>query len=267
MLLNARQIWPAQGASGHAAKTARPAGVDLNVDLHAGDRLAFVVSAGDAILYDTAEFDPTIRYVDGGRDGAHTASAGFSAEQGGNGGRYPYIRDGKFIDLVYYPGSNQWRKAQDTPTRTPFVDRRCPPRHRRGRRPRLDRRKAGRVRVTGVITNTAAPIRRDRKGDGPRFDGAPRKVGRGPLLELLRPGARRTGPRWAAAPGERARRPPGTDARTRTTATSPEFWRCARTAPRTLGRPRGAAAVVAARGRAGVAALGRPGRADSGGQR
>jgi hypothetical protein len=46
---------------------------------------------------------------------AYTATGKFAVtlngEQGASGWRYQYTENGKHVDLVYYPGVNQWRQS------------------------------------------------------------------------------------------------------------------------------------------------------------
>ncbi len=125
--LNDRQIWPPANANKaweYLPNAAVTTPFDVSATVAAGDRLIFRVNMHGNIGWDTTAFDPTITYTDGDARGeAHSASKEFSDQQGKNGWRYQYLEDGKFIDLVYYPGPIQnWRKAKDNATHTPFVD-------------------------------------------------------------------------------------------------------------------------------------------------
>ena len=149
--LNDRQVWPASGwaSSANAAVTVP---VDFRTEVKAGDRLVFLVNMKGNIGWDTTAFDPTITYADGE---SHTASKEFSPRQGQNGWRYQYIENGKFIDLVHYAGPNQWRKAKDNATGTPFVG----PGHQHPDQNQDAVRvwtapKAGQVHVTASLCNT-----------------------------------------------------------------------------------------------------------------
>ncbi|MCL5098277.1 MAG: hypothetical protein M1608_12270 [Candidatus Omnitrophica bacterium] len=117
ILLNDKQIWPAQGWQYVPNATVRIP-FDLKTEVKEGDKLVFLVNMNGGIGFDTTDFDPTIAYADGE---SHTASKEFSNEQGKNGWRYQYLEKGKYIDLVYYSGPNQWRKAKDNASGTPFV--------------------------------------------------------------------------------------------------------------------------------------------------
>lgn len=117
ILLNGKQLWPTSGVQ-YVANASVKAPVDFQANVAAGDRLAFVVNMNGNIGWDTTAFDPTIKYDNGE---AHTASREFGDKQGQNGWRYQYIEGSQFVDLVYYSGPKQWRKAKDNATGTPFV--------------------------------------------------------------------------------------------------------------------------------------------------
>lgn len=151
VLLNGKQIWPASGWALAAPSLA----VEFSVEVAAGDKLAFLVNRNENIGYDTTCFDPTIQYEDGE---IHTASKEFTDKQGVNGWRYQYLEDGKYVDLVYYPGPRQWRKEKDNVTGTPFVGANA-------QHPDVDQDaarvwtapKAGRVRVAAPVYYAGAP--------------------------------------------------------------------------------------------------------------
>lgn len=117
ILLNDRQIWPAQGLQ-YVANATVSAPFDVSTRVAAGDRLLFAVNMNGSIAYDTTSFDPTIAYEDGEK---HTASQEFSDEQNRNNWRYAYLEGGKLVDMVFYRGPQQWRKANDNATGTPFI--------------------------------------------------------------------------------------------------------------------------------------------------
>jgi hypothetical protein len=117
IVVNDRQVWPAQGWQ-YVANATVTAPFDLEVEVAAGDKLIFMVSMNQNIGWDTTAFDPTLTYADGE---THTASAEFSDQQARQGWQYQYLEGGRFVDLVYYPGPRQWRKAQDNATGTPFI--------------------------------------------------------------------------------------------------------------------------------------------------
>ena len=106
VLLNGQQVWPANGWHYVSNATVRVP-FEFSADVQSGDKLVFIVNMHGNIGYDTTAFNPTITYADGE---THTASQEFSHEQGKNDWRYQYLENGKFIDLVYYAGPNQWRK-------------------------------------------------------------------------------------------------------------------------------------------------------------
>jgi hypothetical protein len=122
------------------------------VDVAAGDTLTFLVNMNQGIGFDTTAFDPTISYADGE---THTASKEFTNEQGKNGWRYQYLENGQAVDLIHYPLMNQWRKAEDNATGTPFVGP-------GNQHPDVNQDvarvwtapKAGTVHVTGSVCNT-----------------------------------------------------------------------------------------------------------------
>jgi hypothetical protein len=151
ILLNGTQIWPATGWT-YVPNATVTVPFDVSVDVAAGDTLVFLVNMHGNIGWDTTAFDPTIAYADGE---THTASREFSNEQGRNGWRYQYLENGRFVDLVHYPGPNQWRKAQDNATGTPFVGV-------GNQHPDVGQDaarvwtvpKAGRARLTGSVCNT-----------------------------------------------------------------------------------------------------------------
>jgi hypothetical protein len=151
ILVNDKQIWPAQGWQYVPNATVRVP-FSATADIAAGDKLVFLVNMNQNIGWDTTAFDPAIAYEDGE---THTASREFSDEQDRNGWRYQYIENGQFEDLVYYPDPKQWRKAKDNATGTPFVG--VGDQH-----PDVGQDaarvwtapKAGRVRITGSVCNT-----------------------------------------------------------------------------------------------------------------
>jgi hypothetical protein len=151
ILLNKRQIWPEAGWQ-YVANATVKAPFDVRVKLSAGDRLVFLVNMNGNIGWDTTAFDSTIVYEDGE---THTASKEFTGEQGHGGWRYCYIENGKSVDLVYYPAFQQWRKAKDNATGTPFVGagNQHPDAGQDAARI-WTAPKAGTVRVTGAVCNT-----------------------------------------------------------------------------------------------------------------
>jgi len=151
VLLDGRQVWPASGWAESANATVKVP-FDFSLDVRAGSKLVFLVNMRANIGFDTTAFDPTLAYDDGER---HTASKEFSHEQGKNGWQYQYLENGKFIDLAYYPGPNQWRKEKDNATGTPFVGPgdQHPDSGQDAARV-WTAPKAGRVRVTGSVCNT-----------------------------------------------------------------------------------------------------------------
>jgi len=151
ILLNDRQIWPAQGWQ-YVPNATVTAPFNVSVDVAKGDRLVFLVNMNGNIGWDTTAFDPTIAYQDGE---THTASKEFSGEQGSDGWRYQYLEAGRFVDLVYYPGPNQWRKEKDNPTGTPFVgvSDQHPDAGQDAARV-WAAPKSGHVRITGSVCNT-----------------------------------------------------------------------------------------------------------------
>lgn len=155
IMLNDRQIWPGEGWE-YVPNATVTTPFDVTVDIAAGDRLLFAVNMNQNIGWDTTAFDPTLTYADGE---THVASQEFSGEQGRSGWRYQYVDAGGFVDLVYYPGPKQWRKAQDNATGTPFVG--VGDQH-----PDVGQDavrvwtapKAGRLRITGAVCNTGNGI-------------------------------------------------------------------------------------------------------------
>ncbi|MHB8522514.1 MAG: alpha-amylase family protein [Limisphaerales bacterium] len=172
VLLNGQQVWPDTNWQ-HVANATVRVPFEFTADVQPGDQLVFLVNMHGNIGYDTTAFDPTIAYADGSPRGisrpapggvpvapipqgeTHTASKEFSGEQGKNGWRYQYLENGRFIDLVYYPGPKQWRKEKDNITGTPFVgvgDQH--PDNGQDAARVWTAPKAGPVRVTGSICNT-----------------------------------------------------------------------------------------------------------------
>ena len=117
VFLNQQPVWPATNWQFVANGTVRVP-FDLRVQVVKGDKLVFLVNMNHNIGFDTTAFDPTITFDDGE---SHTASREFSPVQGKNGWNYQYLERDQFVDLVYYPGPNQWRKEKDNATGTPFV--------------------------------------------------------------------------------------------------------------------------------------------------
>ncbi len=173
--LNDAQIWPAPAGTQKSWQYVPNATVtvpfDVKTKVAPGDRLVFRVNMHGNIGWDTTAFDPTITYLDGDAAGqSHSASKEFSSEQGKNGWRYQYLENGKFVDLVFYPGpEHNWRKQIDNPTGTPFVDA-------ISQHPDVNQDatrvwtvpSAGTVRITGSVCNS-----------GNRADGAGGGSGRG----------------------------------------------------------------------------------------
>jgi hypothetical protein len=151
VLLNGKQVWPAQGVQYVPNGTVK-APVDFSLDVAAGDKLAFVVNMNGNYGWDTTAFDPTIKYADGE---THAASREFSDRQGQNGWRYQYIQEQQYVDLVYYPGPRQWRKEKDNATGTPFVGAgdQHPDANQDAARV-WTAPKAGRVHVAATVCNT-----------------------------------------------------------------------------------------------------------------
>jgi hypothetical protein len=151
ILLNDRQIWPAQGWQ-YVPNATVTVPFEATADVAAGDKLVFLVNMHQNIGWDTTAFDPTITYDDGE---THIASQEFSNQQGLHGWRYQYLENGQYVDLVYYPAPKQWRKAKDNATGTPFVgvgDQHPDVAQDAARV--WTAPKAGRVRLTGAVCNT-----------------------------------------------------------------------------------------------------------------
>jgi len=151
VFLNGKAVWPGNGWQFVSNATVRVT-FDFRVEVAKGDKLFFRVNMNQNIAFDTTAFDPTIAYDNGE---THTASKEFSHEQGANGWNYQYVEDNKFIDLVYYPGPNQWRKEKDNATGTPFVG--VGNQHPDSGQDAVrvwTAPKSGRVRVTGSVCNT-----------------------------------------------------------------------------------------------------------------
>jgi hypothetical protein len=151
ILLNGKQVWPVAGWQ-FVANATISAPVDFSADVAAGDKLAFLVNMNGNIGFDTTSFNPTIEYDDGE---THVASNEFSDQQGRNGWRYQYLENGKYVDLVYYPGPKQWRKQKDNPAGVPFVGvgDQHPDAGQDAARV-WTAPKAGRVHVTAAVCNT-----------------------------------------------------------------------------------------------------------------
>ncbi|MHB0998907.1 MAG: alpha-amylase family protein [Armatimonadota bacterium] len=151
ILLNGEPIWPGDGWA-YSKDASDKKAFDVIADVKAGDKLAFQVNMHKHIDSDTTEFNPTIAYDDGE---TYTASKEFSGEQGKNGWRYQYVENGKYTDLTYNAGIQQWRKKDDTPTGTPFISK-------DRQHPHIDEDvvrtwtapKDGKVRITGSLRNS-----------------------------------------------------------------------------------------------------------------
>jgi hypothetical protein len=148
---NGKPIWPAAGWR-YVPNAMATVPLELGVDVAVGDKLAFLVNMNGNIGWDTTALDPTITYADGEK---HVASKEFGQKQGQNGWRYQYVEGDRFVDLVYYPGPKQWRKAKDNATGTPFVGvgDQHPDAGQDAARV-WTAPKAGRVRITGSVCNT-----------------------------------------------------------------------------------------------------------------
>jgi len=177
IMLNDRQAWPEEGWQ-YSPNATVTIPFDLGLDVRAGDRLVFQVNMHGNIGFDTTAFDPIIAYDDGE---THHASVEFSGEQGKNGWRYQYVEDGRFVDLVYYPERNQWRKEKDNATGTPFVGA-------GNQHPDVGQDavrvwtapKSGRVRVTGSVCNTG-----NSSGGSPNYGFRPGTSSYAPWYALL----------------------------------------------------------------------------------
>ena len=151
ILLNDRQVWPADGWQ-YVPSASTTVPFDLPLEVQRGDRVTFLANMNANIGWDTTAFDPTIRYANGT---VHTASKEFSGEQGRNGWGYGYVKDGKLVELIYYPEHKQWRNRPDNATGTPFVAAGA-------QHPDVDQDAArvwtapesGKVRITGSVCNT-----------------------------------------------------------------------------------------------------------------
>ncbi len=117
ILLNDRQIFPDNGWV-YSPNSTVTVPFSVATEVHKGDHLVFLVNMNHNIGWDTTAFDPSIVYSDGE---THVASKEFSGIQGMDGWRYQYLENGKLVDLVYYPAHQQWRKAVDNATGTPFI--------------------------------------------------------------------------------------------------------------------------------------------------
>jgi len=151
IMINDRQAWPDSGWADSTNATVRVP-FDFSGDIHAGDKLVFLVNMKGNMGWDTTEFNPTMTYADGE---THSASKEFGKEQGKSGWKYQYRENGQFHDLVYYPGPNQWRKEQDNATGTPFigVDNQHPATGQDATRVWIAP-KSGHIRVSGTVCNT-----------------------------------------------------------------------------------------------------------------
>ncbi len=151
ILLNDKQIWPTAGWQ-YVANATVSVPFDMRADVGPGDRLVFLVNKNGNINYDTTRFDPAIAYADGE---THTASKEFSDTQNRSNWRYAYLENGKFVDLVFYPGPKQWRKIVDNPNGVPFVglDDQHPDDGQDAARI-WTASKAGSVRISGVVSNS-----------------------------------------------------------------------------------------------------------------
>jgi hypothetical protein len=149
--LNDQPVWPASGWAFSANATVTVP-FDFRVEVKPGDKLVFLVNTKSTITCDTTAFDPTITYADGE---THVASKEFSNRQGQTGWRYQYLENGRFIDLVYYPGPNQWRKEKDNAAGTPFVGpgNQHPDQNQEAARVWTVPH-AGRVHVAGIVCNS-----------------------------------------------------------------------------------------------------------------
>lgn len=153
ILLNDRQIWPAQGWQYVAS-----AFVTVPFDV------LFLVNKNANIGYDTTTFAPTIAYADGEK---HVASAEFSDAQGRSNWRYAYLENGEYVDRVFYPAPQQWRKAVDNAAGVPFVGRTDQhPDDGQDSARIWTATKAGSVRISGTVSNTGngAPVKGFRPG-------------------------------------------------------------------------------------------------------
>lgn len=151
ILVNDRQVWPAQDWQ-YSANALVRAPCATTVTVAKGDRIVFRLNSGKTIGWDTTAFDPTLTYDDGE---THTASKEFSHEQGRHRWRYQYLEEGRFVDLVHYTNRNQWGKAQENATGTPWIgqDEQHPDAQQDAARV-WTAPKPGRVQITGAVCNT-----------------------------------------------------------------------------------------------------------------
>ncbi|MCL5098316.1 MAG: hypothetical protein M1608_12480 [Candidatus Omnitrophica bacterium] len=149
IMLNDRQVWPKSGWQ-YVANALVRTNFDFTVDLAAGDKLIFQVNMNGNVGNDTTEFDPTITDENGE---SCTASQQFSGKQGKNNWQYQYIKNGKFIDMVYDAPNGKWRREGSTDI--PWIS--ADSQHPDGGQDAVrvwTASKAGRVRVTGSVCNT-----------------------------------------------------------------------------------------------------------------
>ena len=148
---NNHQVWPPSGWQASTNALDRSA-FDFRLTVAPGDILLFRANMRGSIGWDTTAFDPTLVYEDGQ---THTASREFSSRQATSGWRYQYWEKDQWTDLVYYTDRDQWRKAADNATGTPFVSAGA---QHPGQGQDVARvwtaPKAGSLRVAGSVCNT-----------------------------------------------------------------------------------------------------------------
>lgn len=162
ILLNDKQVWPAEGwRYVHDAQDMAP--FDVNLEVKAGDRVAFILNMNKNSVDDTTFLDPSIAYGDGV---THKASSEFSDAQDRNGWSYQYLAGGQFTKIGYDKLTCQWQL--DGPTTSSLLVNKyylCPAEGKDAARV-WTAPTAGKIHVTGNVYNIGC-LTADSAGTGP----------------------------------------------------------------------------------------------------
>ena len=183
---NEDQIWPAKDwlhkKWEYVPNADAKVPVDAEVDVAAGDRLAFIVNRFGTTGSDLTAFDPTLVYSNGE---SHRASEEFSGEQGKNGWRYQFREEARIsnpdlarfhealptthqsdpslqlADLVYDEASQRWQRSGDHAADSVYLGRgEMTPSLKQDAVLVWTASRAGRVRIRATVSNignTAKP--------------------------------------------------------------------------------------------------------------
>lgn len=152
IMLNGRRVWPID-ADWRPCPGDRDyrAEFDLELDVTAGDRVAFVVHCHGDVGYDTTDFDPVIAYQGGPK---YIASEGCSDQQSSGGWDFGYFEAGEWHELKYDASAKRWRPEDERIGRIPFIEGRLlHPGPDQDVARQWTAPQTGRIRLSGVVCN------------------------------------------------------------------------------------------------------------------